>query len=144
MGSYDDIINLPRPQSARHPMPVSDRAKIFQPFAALKGHDEVIQERQKLTVERVELAEERKEELDGSVAKLVHCLTCGEKPMITIVHFVVDEKVSAEEGRELGKYVETTGIVSKIDNIKGVLKIGEQGISMEDIVDIKGNDLFTK
>ena len=38
-GKYDDIINLPYPTSAKHPrMPISDRAAIFSPFAALTGH----------------------------------------------------------------------------------------------------------
>ena len=38
-GKYDDIIHLPHPTSAKHPrMPISDRAAIFSPFAALTGH----------------------------------------------------------------------------------------------------------
>ena len=46
---YDDIINLERPVhdgdafEARHPkMPREARAKIFAPFAALKGYEEAI------------------------------------------------------------------------------------------------------
>ena len=36
MGVYDDIIDLPHPTSVRHPrMPMSDRAAIFSPFAAI-------------------------------------------------------------------------------------------------------------
>lgn len=47
---YDDIIHMeyPRPDRdvTRHPpMAISDRAKIFAPFAALKGYDESIQEK---------------------------------------------------------------------------------------------------
>lgn len=38
-GKYDDIINLPRPVSSKHPpMPMSDRAAQFSPFAALTGY----------------------------------------------------------------------------------------------------------
>lgn len=44
MGKYDDIIGLKRPVSNRSNMDVSDRAKIFMPFAALKGYDEAIGE----------------------------------------------------------------------------------------------------
>ncbi|MBQ8639221.1 MAG: hypothetical protein IJ468_08630 [Lachnospiraceae bacterium] len=41
--NYDDIINLPRPVSARHPrMSNGERAKQFCPFAALKGFDEAV------------------------------------------------------------------------------------------------------
>ena len=44
---YADIIGLERPQSEeslrRHPrMPLDNRAKIFSPFAAVRGYDEPI------------------------------------------------------------------------------------------------------
>ena len=45
-GPYDDIIELPHPTSTKHSrMPISDRASIFSPFAALTGHGDAIQER---------------------------------------------------------------------------------------------------
>mgnify|MGYP003182410222 FL=1 len=37
MTEYDDIIDLPRPKSKHEPMPMSDRAAQFSPFAALTG-----------------------------------------------------------------------------------------------------------
>ena len=46
--NYKDIIDLPYPRHARnfmmkHPrMNVEDRAKIFHPFAALRGHAEAL------------------------------------------------------------------------------------------------------
>ncbi|MCR5217904.1 hypothetical protein [Treponema sp.] len=41
---YDDIINTQWPQpSLREKMPLKDRAKIFMPFAALKGFEELIE-----------------------------------------------------------------------------------------------------
>ena len=45
---YSDIINLPYPQNdwnflMKHPrMSMTDRAKIFHPFAALRGHSEAL------------------------------------------------------------------------------------------------------
>ncbi len=43
--TYEDIINLPHHVSAVHPpMPLSDRAAQFAPFAALTGYGEVIKE----------------------------------------------------------------------------------------------------
>ena len=55
-GPYDDIINLPHPTSTKHPrMPMSDRAAIFSPFAALTGYDSAIKETGRLTDERIEL-----------------------------------------------------------------------------------------
>lgn len=47
---YDDIIAMEYPlkqhDRIKHPpMSIADRAKIFSPFAALKGHEEAIHER---------------------------------------------------------------------------------------------------
>lgn len=54
MGRYDDILNMQRPKSYRAPMVVANRAKIFMPFAALKGYEEAIWEQQKLMIERAD------------------------------------------------------------------------------------------
>ncbi len=44
---YKDIIHLPRPVSNRRAhMPIPDRAKIFSPFAALKGYEEELEKTQ--------------------------------------------------------------------------------------------------
>ncbi|MBO4242275.1 MAG: hypothetical protein IKT14_00790 [Clostridiales bacterium] len=49
--NYDDLLKMERPQhinddfSVKHPkMPLSSRAKIFAPFAALKGYEKSIDE----------------------------------------------------------------------------------------------------
>lgn len=45
MSKYDDIITLPHHVSKVHPpMPVSERAAQFSPFAALTGHSEAMEE----------------------------------------------------------------------------------------------------
>lgn len=50
---YDDIINLPRHVSKKHPqMSLEARSAQFAPFAALTGYGEMIQETVKLTNER--------------------------------------------------------------------------------------------
>ena len=47
--NYEDIINLPHPDSPRHPrMPRLERAAQFAPFAALTGFDEVIDRAEEL------------------------------------------------------------------------------------------------
>lgn len=147
MGKYDDMINMSRPVSNRPHMPVADRAKIFQPFAALRGYEELIKERQKLTVERRILTEQRREELDVLLGELARELADGNKPEVAVKHFMKDEKVSEESGICLGKYVETIGMVGKIDSLEELLWIGRQGISIQDIWDIKverkAKDLFT-
>ena len=64
-GKYDDILYLPHPTSVRHPrMPISERAAIFSPFAALTGHAGAIAETARLTDQKMELDEDTKAELD--------------------------------------------------------------------------------
>ena len=54
---YGDIINMKYPfdrEDKKHPpMPVEKRAKIFGSFAALRGHDESIEDRRELVEDMV-------------------------------------------------------------------------------------------
>lgn len=50
---YDDIINLPRPESKYPRMPRANRAAQFSPFAALTGHEEAIRETAYLVMGRI-------------------------------------------------------------------------------------------
>ena len=62
---YDDIRMLVHHRSRVHPpMSLWDRAAQFSPFAALSGHEDAIRETARLTTERAELSESRKEELN--------------------------------------------------------------------------------
>jgi hypothetical protein len=59
---YNDIINLPRPQSRNHkPMPMINRAAQFAPFSALNGHEEALKSRRE---ENTSSYEEKGEEGD--------------------------------------------------------------------------------
>lgn len=91
MGKYDDIINLLHHESKKHPkMPVLDRAAQFQPFAALSGDDTAVRETARLTDNRLELDENKKEELN----KHLQCIKelIDQKPEVNITYFVSDEK----------------------------------------------------
>ena len=48
----------------RAKMDRAERAKQFMPFAALKGYEEALREKEKIVVPRIELSEEMKEELE--------------------------------------------------------------------------------
>ena len=70
-GKYDDIIELERPVSRKHPpMPMEERAAQFSPFAALTGYENVIQEAARLTARKLELDEDVKQEINRSLAVL--------------------------------------------------------------------------
>ena len=133
MGKYDDIINLSRPKSNRPSMSVADRAKIFMPFAALKGYEEAIEEKQKLMTSRMELSEEKKEELDVQLHELSERLADGRTAEVTVRYYVKDERASQEEQTELGNYVDVTGKVKKIDTFLEQIIVEEQTIALKDI-----------
>ncbi len=136
MGKYDDIINLSRPKSNRPSMSVADRAKIFMPFAALKGYEEAIEEKQKLMTARMELSEEKKEELDVQLHELSERLADGRTAEVTVRYYVKDERASQEEQTELGNYIDVAGKLKKIDTFFDQIIVEEQTIALKDIFSI--------
>lgn len=128
---YDDIINLPHHVSAAHPpMPVSDRAAQFLPFAALTGYDAAIEEAARLTEEKIELDEYRKAVLNEKLLLLQELL--DKRPAIEITFFRPDEKKIG------GSYVTVSGSVRKIDAYEGRI-IMDDGtkVPIDDIVEIE-------
>ena len=128
MGSYDDIIHLPHPNSAKHPrMSMIDRAAQFSPFAALTGHGAAIEETARLTDRRIELTEEEKTVLDEKLRLL---LETGGEGMIT--YFLPDER------KDGGAYVAKLGTIKKIDPLEGrVILTDRTAIPIKDILEIE-------
>ena len=90
MSEYDDIIDLPRPKSRHEPMPMSDRAAQFSPFATLTGYGDAIDETARLTDVRIELSEEERAELDYKQ----QYLSTLDAPTVSVTYFVPDERKS--------------------------------------------------
>jgi len=114
---YDDIIDLPRPVSSRHPrMPLLDRAAQFSAFAALTGHEEAIQETARLTSAFIELDEDRKAQLDEELLMLHEAqsrkMEEGHSPEITVTYYRADSRKSG------GAYVTVRGRVKKVDTYR--------------------------
>ncbi|MCM1259163.1 MAG: YolD-like family protein [Roseburia sp.] len=110
MGKYDDIIHLPHHVSTKHPqMSALDRAAQFSPFAALTGHGSAIRETARLTDVRLELDENKKEELDECLQMLR--MQSALKPEAEITYFVPDAK------KEGGSYLLIRGCIKKFDDI---------------------------
>ena len=130
---YDDIINLPHPTSPKHPrMPISDRAAIFSPFAALTGHAAAIQETARLTDQRIELDEDTRAELDRKQKILIDHI--ADQPEVTITWFCPDEKKSG------GAYVVSMGRLKKVDDVADTLKLADETtIPLNEIVDLQCN-----
>jgi hypothetical protein len=139
---YDDIIHMDYPLKSsdrvKHPrMQVQDRAKIFAPFAALKGYEEAITAKQKIVVPRIELSEESKEYLDLQLGKIEQLLMNGQHPIITVVYFQKN-KENKEDG---GEYIQFMGMVAKLDQTSRILQIVDKRMRLVDIYGIEGEDL---
>lgn len=96
----------------------ANRAKQFMPFDALKGFREALAEKERVTVPKKELSEDRKAELDIKLRE-IHQM----------------DVVTAEYFRN-GEYLQVTGEVSGIDEISRMLKIAGMGIPLDDIYDL--------
>lgn len=130
---YDDIIALPHPVSTWHPqMPISNRAAIFSPFAALSGHGAAIAETARLTERRVELDEDSKALLDEKQRYLKEIT--GQQPKITVTWFKPD---AIKDG---GRYVTTTSILKRTESIERVMILADgTKIPLDDIISIEGD-----
>ena len=61
---YDSIINLPHYEPKYHKrMSKMQRAAQFNPFSALTGYDDMVKEVSRLVNERIEISEDKKEEI---------------------------------------------------------------------------------
>lgn len=128
---YDDIINLPHHVSEKHPrMSMIDRAAQFSPFAALTGHGAAIEETARLTDERIEIEENKKEIINEKLIFIAE--SADESPEVTVTFF-------APDGRKFGgEYVSVTGKVKKIDAYKhDVVMTDGRIIPIENIYDIR-------
>lgn len=116
--SYEDIIYLEHPTSAKHPrMSLYDRAAQFSPFAALTGHEAAILESARLTHCNTELDEDEKAKINEQLYMI--CEHLGEENQVRITYFIPDEM------KEGGSYSSITGIVKKIDKY-------ERSLTMKD------------
>ena len=132
MTEYDDIIDLPRPKSKHEPMPMSDRAAQFSPFAALTGYGDAIDETARLTDARVELSDEERAELDYKQ----QYLSTLDSPMVTVTYFVPDSRKSG------GTYVTHTGVLKRVDEVERMV-VFEDGlrVPLDEVMDIKCEQL---
>jgi len=98
---------------------MDNRAKQFVPFAAVKGFEEALRAKERITVEKIELSEERKAELDYKLHQI------QKRDIITVVYFDKDE------------YVKVEGMVSRMDIDARVLKVVNTKIPFDDIYEIE-------
>lgn len=123
-------------------MSLENRAKIFAPFAALRGHGDRLMDEQIKTqrTQRIYLPEEELDVLSGK-------LTQARKGMdVTITYFVLDDP-----DRDIGYYREISGTIREIDPLRRVIQIdtGEMSeksglirtLPLDDLLDIRGEEI---
>ncbi len=120
---YADILYTERPEpSAAHPrMPLASRAKIFSPFAALRGFDDELAEEggQALRVEKAGLSDEEQAALSARLAGLAREST------VTVRYFVPDRLAPSDP--PLGRYATVTGTVQSVDPVSRTLRLALDG-----------------
>ena len=104
---YADLLPLSRPEPIKPRMTAQNRAKIFSPFAALRGYEDEIASEGKdhLKGKRIELSEEQKELLGNKISLLW-------KGQAVKIKYFTD-----------GYYEELPGKVDSVDAINKELKI---------------------
>ena len=128
---YDDIINLPHPVSKSHPpMPLSDRAAQFSPFAALTGYEAAMEETARLTDEKQLLSEDAIEKLNEKLRALAEHKDAVKN--VTITYFKPGEQKNG------GAYIAYSGIVKRIDEYARVVIMEDKtAIPIEQIREIE-------
>ena len=137
---YADILHLERPQTEeslrKHPrMTLQNRAKIFSPFAALRGYDEQLAEEKQRTerVTKRSLTEEEMSDLSDKLMQVTKGMT------ITVCYFVED--TAHPEAPAVGNYVTLTGKVEAVDTVFRTLQIEKAVVPFEDLVEIRGDGI---
>lgn len=132
MKDYSDIINLPHHVSKKRPqMSISSRAGQFSPFSALTGYEDMVREKGRKTISKIELTDEEKIKINN---KLLFILKYIKKTPNVIIKYFVKDKY-----KDGGSYEEITSKVKKIDFInKKIVLANKQIINIEDIYDING------
>ena len=111
---YQDIIHLSRPFSNHPKMAIANRAKLFTPFAALRGFDiEILtQEQDRLLMPQISLPSDREEE----IYRVLNGLHQGD--WATVTYFVPVKHIA---GQLLGEYTVASGAVKKVDDVEQLL-----------------------
>ena len=96
-----------------------DRAKIFMSFAALKGFEEALREKEKIVVKKKTLSEDMKIVISNRL-KLIE-----KNDMVKVIYFCS------------GEYLKIQGLVSKIDYTFQELMIVKNKINFNDIYELR-------
>ena len=104
----------------REKMKISERAKIFAPFDALKGFREMLREQELIKEDKKELSED----MINDLSIVINSLQIQD--LIEVKHYDSKEEC----------YIITTGVLTKIDKTYHKLTIVKTKINIDDIYSI--------
>lgn len=102
----------------RTKMDRAQRAKQFAPFAALKGFEEALREKERIIVPKVELYEEKKAEIDSILRNK------KKQDSITVIYYNNEN------------YVKVSGMITEINPLEQRIRIVDTVIPFADIRDV--------
>jgi len=125
MEDYSDIIDKIY-VSKRNKMPISDRAAIFNPFAALTGYQEAINEAGRLVDKKIDLTEDEQNDLNDKITFIMD----NKNTRVSVIYFVKDKKKNG------GKYLTQIGLIKKINLNDRIILINNLKISFDNLYKI--------
>ena len=132
IAKYGNIIYLDRPVhngdlfSRRHPK-MTNRAKIFAPFAALVGFEDRVRNKEIEYVARRELSEEEQSYLN----KVLNRISRGDR--VSVKYFEICSDHESEAFGRLGQYKTVSGCVRWVDVVGQRLVLEDRGIDFGDL-----------
>lgn len=128
----------------KHPfMDVGKRAKIFAPFAALRGFEGCILDKEVQYQPKIILDEEVTDEIAQQL-EVLHRLTINSRAarnnhvVVSVTYFIPCSDKNHEAYGYYGQYVTITGVCKKVDDtITHTITVGGLVISLDDIYKIE-------
>ena len=128
----------------KHPfMDVGKRAKIFAPFAALRGFEGCILDKEVQYQPKIILDEEVKDEIAQQL-EVLHGLTINSRiarknhVVVSVTYFIPCSDKNHEAYGYYGQYVTITGVCKKVDSVITIVTIVEKvAIPLNDIYKIE-------
>ena len=127
MNAYSDIFYKKRARSTRPMMSRGDRAKIFAPFAALRGFEESAHAREKTLTLRPSVAEDRAEQLD----RRIRALRRGDAVTLTVF-----EPVAQTPRGVLGQLRTVAGTLLIVDPVNLNLLLTTAKVPISQVLDV--------
>lgn len=126
---YDDLLSVQRPISKNHRhMSNANRAAQFMPYDALSGYKESIQETGRMTLQKVDLSEEEKSNINDVLNRILKRIK--NHPKVRMTYYLRDDY------KDGGSYEQIEENIKKIEFGK-VFFMNHTIVEIEDIISLE-------